>query len=82
MCTTATLVQSESQFGPYGMKGHRGAIPEINQVVQPGETVIVRADFDPNAHGPAGIGVANRVVTVLVGANRRVELKFTAYVTP
>lgn len=68
-------------MGPFGMPGH-GSIPEINRLVAPGHGVTVEAEFDPNAHGPAGIGRINRVISVLVGSRAMVELKFTAYVTP
>jgi hypothetical protein len=81
MCTEATLVEGGERFGPFGMAGH-GSIPEINRVVEPGGEVSVQAVFDPNAHGPAGIGRANRVISVLVGAQTVAKLKFTAYVTP
>jgi hypothetical protein len=50
--------------------------------VQPGEEVTVQAIFDPNAHGPAGIGRADRVISVQVGSRTRVVLNITAYVTP
>lgn len=81
MCTEATLVQGGEQWGPYGMPGH-GATPEINRIVQPGEEVTVQAIFDPNAHGPAGIGRADRVISVQVGSRTQVVLNITAYVTP
>ncbi len=81
MCTEATLVEGGERFGPFGMRGH-GKIPEINRIVEPGRGVFVEAVFDPNAHGPAGIGRANRVISVLMGSRATVELKFTAYVTP
>lgn len=81
MCTEAALVESGKRIGPFGMPGH-GRIPEINRLVQPGQEVIVEALFDPNAHGPAGIGRINRVISVLVGSQSKVELKLAAYVTP
>ncbi|MEE8435781.1 MAG: hypothetical protein V3S64_13435 [bacterium] len=81
MCTEATLVEGGERFGPFGMPGH-GIIPEINRMVEPGDGVTVEAMFDPNAHGPAGIGRINRVISVLVGTRNKVELRFTAFVTP
>lgn len=81
MCTEATLVEGGERFGPFGMIGH-GTIPEINRMVEPGRGVLVEAVFDPNAHGPAGIGRINRVISVVVGSRAIVELKLTAYVTP
>lgn len=81
MCTEATLVQGGEQWGPFGMPGH-GATAEINRLVSPGEEVTVLAIFDPNAHGPAGIGRADRAVSVLMGGRRVLQLQFSAYVTP
>lgn len=81
MCTEATLVHGSERLGPYGMPGH-GPIPELDRVVEPGEAVTVEATFDPNAHGPAGIGRNERVVTVMMVNQPAVELRFTAYVVP
>lgn len=81
MCTEATLVQGGEQWGPFGMPGH-GSTREVNRLVNPGEEVTVQAIFDPNAHGPAGIGRADRVISVVLGSRTVVALNFTAYVTP
>jgi len=81
MCTTATLTIGDKQFGPYGMPGH-GAIPRINQAVNPNEEAAVEVVFDPAAHGPAGVGRIQRVVTLEDSAGRLVELQFAAIVTP
>ena len=81
MCTTATLLIRAEEFGPYGMPGH-GAIPKINQVVNPGEAVIVEVVFDPKAHGPAGVGRIERAVTLENNTGTPLELRFLAMVTP
>lgn len=81
MCTTATLMKGRKRFGPVGMPGH-GAIPKINETINPGEEAIVEVVFDPAAHGPAGVGRIQRVVTLENNAGRPVELSFTAMVTP
>jgi Protein of unknown function (DUF1573) len=81
MCTEGSLLVGTERLGPFGMQGH-GYIPRINRLIQPGEAALVEAVFDPNAHGPAGIGRNDRVVTVLMGGRRMLELQFTAYVTP
>ena len=81
MCTTATLVAAGKQFGPYGMPGH-SAIPTIGQSVSPNEEAIVEVIFDPAAHGPAGVGQIQRVVTIENNAGEPVELQFVAVVTP
>lgn len=81
MCTTAELVKGEKRSGPYGMPGH-GRIPTINEPMKPGEDIIIEVVFDPAAHGPAGIGPVNRVVTVENSAGRPLELVLAASVTP
>ena len=89
MCTTAVLrlggAASSSgelkQFGPFGMPGH-GAIPSVNQQINPNETATIEVIFDPAAHGPAGVGRIERVVTIENDAGDPVELSFSAQVTP
>lgn len=81
MCTLAALSLSGKQFGPYGMPGH-GAIPKIDQTINPGEEASVEVVFDPAAHGPAGVGRIQRVVTIENNAGQPVELQFVAVVTP
>ena len=81
MCTTATLTNGGRQFGPYGMPGH-GAIPKINETVNPNGEAAVEVVFDPAAHGPAGVGRIQRSITIENNAGRPVELLFAAVVTP
>ncbi len=81
MCTTATLFQGVRKFGPFGMPGHT-SIPAINQTLGPGERAFVEVVFDPAAHGPAGIGPIERVVTIENSAQQPVQLAFSARVTP
>ncbi len=82
MCTTAALVKTSGRkFDPVGMTGH-GSMPTINEPMNPGEQAIIEVVFDPAAHGPAGIGPTDRVVTIETSAGRPLELAFTANVTP
>lgn len=81
MCTTAELMVSGKQFGPYGMPGH-SAIPKIDQSVNPNEEAIIEVAFDPQAHGPAGVGRIQRTITLENNAGQPVELQFAAIVTP
>lgn len=81
MCTTASLMMGDKRFGPIGMPGH-GAIPRIDQVINPGEEVDIEVVFDPAAHGPAGVGRIQRVVTIENNAGKPVELSFSAVVKP
>lgn len=81
MCTTAELTAGGKQFGPFGMPGH-GAVPKIQVVVTPNEEAIVEVVFDPAAHGPAGVGRIQRVITLENNAGQPIELQFAAMVTP
>jgi hypothetical protein len=81
MCTTALLVKGVKQFGPFGMPGH-APIPAIDQTLAPGERAYVEVVFDPAAHGPAGVGLIERVVTIENSAQQPVQLAFSARVTP
>lgn len=81
MCTTASLLKGVQEFGPFGMPGH-SPIPAINQTLAPRESAYVDVVFDPAAHGPAGIGPIERVVTIENSARQPLELAFSAHVTP
>ena len=81
MCTSASITTKEGKMGPFGMPGH-GFIPEINRVIAPGEEAAVEVVFDPAAHGPAGVGRIERVVTLESGDSEPLKLGFGATVTP
>lgn len=81
MCTEATLNLSGRTYGPFGMPGH-GPITALDAALQPGETATVEAVFDPAAHGPAGVGPVERIVTLTDQEGNALNLTFTAVVTP
>jgi len=81
MCTTATLVKGMKIINSYGMPGH-GPLPEVNESLNPGEAAYIDAVFDPAAHGPAGLGPTQRVVTIESDTGAPVELHFAANVRP
>lgn len=81
MCTTATLVKGARIINRYGMPGH-GPLPSVNETLAPGEAAYVEAIFDPAAHGPAGLGRTERVVTIESDSGRPLELRFSADVRP
>lgn len=81
MCTSASLIKSDASFGPFGMPGH-GFAKSLNQAIQPNEEVEIEAVFDPAAHGPAGVGRADRAIYLDTGASEPFELRFSAIVTP
>ena len=63
------------------MPGH-GPAARLEERLAPGESAQVEVVFDPAAHGPAGIGQTDRVVTIENGAGAVLELRFSALVTP
>lgn len=81
MCTVATLITPTGKKGPFGMTGH-GFTPRLAERLAPGETAQVEVVFDPAAHGPAGIGRTERIVTIGNNGGLPLELRFSALVTP
>lgn len=83
MCTEAFLVgQNDSKRGPFGMPGHGGFAPDINEVVAPQDNRGVEVVFDPEAHGPAGVGQIERAIFVEDAAGGTRTLTIRALVTP
>lgn len=81
MCTGATIVTDNGRFGPFGMPGH-GRMPGIAETLAPGATAQVEVVFDPAAHGPAGVGRTERVVTIATDGGAPLELGLIATVRP
>jgi hypothetical protein len=81
MCTAANLIIDGQRFGPYGMPGH-GLPLSVNQTLDPGQQASVEVVFDPAAHGPAGVGRIQRVVTLETDYGERLQLQIAANVIP
>lgn len=81
MCTTAILTAGGQTFGPYGMPGH-GAFPTFKQNLAPGEAAQVEVIYDPNAHGPAGVGYIERSAILESGGAEVAVITIKANVTP
>ncbi|MBI2047967.1 MAG: DUF1573 domain-containing protein [Parcubacteria group bacterium] len=82
MCTTALITNyAGKQYGEFGMPGHGGP-PQTNIEVKPGESISVEAKFDPAAHGPSGVGFAERSIYLETNSQESpmVELSFSALV--
>ncbi|OHA92073.1 MAG: hypothetical protein A3J09_01080 [Candidatus Zambryskibacteria bacterium RIFCSPLOWO2_02_FULL_51_21] len=83
MCTTAFITRaSGEEKGPYGMVGHGASVPKANETIKAGETRTVRVVFDPNAHGPAGVGLIERLVMLEDSYGDRLDLSISVTVTP
>lgn len=64
MCTTAAIKLGDNQTRYFGMEMPGDANPAINFEIPAGETATASVQFDPAAHGPAGVGPFDRVVTL------------------
>ncbi|KKQ87054.1 MAG: hypothetical protein UT09_C0021G0010 [Parcubacteria group bacterium GW2011_GWF2_38_8] len=83
MCTTAYIVDENGERGrPFGMPGHGGAVPKANAIVKTGESLDIEVVYDPNAHGPTGVGLIERSVFLEDENNNVIEFKFKVNVTP
>ena len=82
MCTTVSLLLNGEKKGPFGMPGHT-PLPKVNKEIQPGGSAQIEVIFDPAAHGPAGVGIIERVAYV-EGSSLAEPLEFgiKAFVTP
>lgn len=83
MCTKAQLKEGEETLtGWAGMSGHSTGTLYPNQTVNPGETVTVVANFDPNAHGPDATGPIHRTVNIQTNSktNSTLSLNFSGNV--
>ncbi|MBI2463073.1 MAG: DUF1573 domain-containing protein [Candidatus Spechtbacteria bacterium] len=84
MCTTATIIdEAGNELGKFGMPGHGGASSAADITVAPGKKVKVTAIFDPAAHGPSGVGLAQRSVYLETNSQKfpKVVFDFQAMVT-
>ena len=82
MCTTAFIVKDGSRRGPFGMPGHGSSVPRANEVIPASGKLGVAVIFDPNAHGPAGVGTIDRFVYLEDETGGVLELEIKANVTP
>ncbi len=81
MCTSAKIIIEGQEYGPFGMQGH-GAMKMLNKKLFPGQEAELRVTFDPNAHGPSGIGVIERSVSMQSSAGDVASVNIKANVTP
>ena len=82
MCTRAYMVLQDGEVkGPFGMPG-MGYVPPANEVIEAGGTRVIRVVYDPNAHGPAGVGRIDRFVTLTSDKGETLKLEIRALVTP
>ena len=59
-----------------------GFVPPANEVIKAGEIRAIRVVYDPNAHGPAGVGQIDRFVELTDSSGGAIQLEIKALVTP
>ena len=59
-----------------------GYVPPANETIKAGESRMIRVVYDPNAHGPAGVGRINRFVELVDSSGGTLGLEIKALVTP
>jgi len=80
MCTEAVVEVNGKRTREYGMPGHSPSDSDIT--IMPGEEAYVEAIFDPAAHGPSGVGLAERSVYLSTNSRTapKMEMMFRAMV--
>lgn len=81
MCTSAKIKIGSDEFGPFGMPGHAGA-DVLRQSLGAGQEAEIFITFDPNAHGPSGVGLIERVVTLESEKGETANINIKASVVP
>jgi len=82
MCTKAFIVKEDGSLkGPFGMPG-MSYVPPANELIKAGASLTVRALYDPNAHGPAGVGRIDRFIGLADANGGTLEFEIKANVTP
>ena len=83
MCTQAFIIDAYGKrHGAFGMQGHGGVSSPTSIRVDTGATITVEAIFDPAAHGPSGVGLAQRSIYLETNSlsSPQLELTFQAMV--
>ena len=72
MCTTAQLKTAAESSKKFGMHEKTRSVFEI----APGDTAELLVEFDPNFHGPSGVGPISRTVTMNTNDSNNPTLQF------
>lgn len=81
MCTSAYIVKGDSAKGPFGMPG-MGYVPPANEIIKARDSIDIKVVYDPNAHGPAGVGFIDRFVYLADANGGKIQLEIKATVKP
>lgn len=81
MCTMAYIEGANEDKGPFGMEG-MGYLPPANETIKAGESRDIKVVYDPNAHGPAGVGAIDRLIYLTDTSGDTLQFEIKAVVTP
>lgn len=81
MCTKVIFLKGGEKNGPFGMIGH-GFVPPLEKTINPGEEAEIIVEFDPAAHGPAGIGPVKREIYLENDSTAPLVFEISAVVKP
>lgn len=81
MCTSAYIESPSGEKGPFGMQG-MGYLPPADEIIKAGESRDIKVVYDPNAHGPAGVGAIDRLIYLTDESGSALQLEIKAMVTP
>lgn len=81
MCTNAYIKSAGGEKGPFGMEG-MGYLPPADETIKAGASLDVKVVYNPNAHGPAGVGSIDRFVYLTDASGNAFQLEIKAVVTP
>lgn len=82
MCTKTYFIGPDgNKSGPFGMPG-MGFVPKLNKTIKARESADIEVVYDPNAHGPAGVGRIDRFVYLEDANNNKLQFEIKANVTP
>ncbi|PIP69011.1 hypothetical protein CO033_02260 [Candidatus Nomurabacteria bacterium CG_4_9_14_0_2_um_filter_32_10] len=82
MCTRAYFIEpGGNKNGPFGMQG-MGVVPKLNKTIKAGESADIEVIYDPNAHGPAGVGMIDRFIYLEDSEGNKLQFEIKARVTP
>ena len=81
MFTKAYIESVSGEKGPFGMPG-MGFVPPANELIKAGDSRDIKVVYDPNAHGPAGVGAIDRFVYLTDANGETLGFEIKAVVTP
>lgn len=82
MCTKAYFIEPNgNKKGPFGMPS-MGFVPKLNAVIKAGQSADIEVVYDPNAHGPAGVGMIDRFIYLTDASKNTLQFEIKALVTP